>query len=277
MKPSLVNTTEPATYAQIWTFRTPRAQLALWCGWLALVALFVYCWQVMNADTMWVFVADAPTQAVDIGSRMWPPSLSYLPELMKPLWDTLNIATLGTLGGVIMAVPVAFLAARNTTPSSILIRPLALWVIVASRSINSLIWALLLVAIIGPGLLAGVVAIALRSIGFVGKLLYEAIEETDIRQVEAVSATGASSMQQLNYAIVPQILPAFWGITMFRWDINIRESTILGLVGAGGIGLKLQSSINVLAWPQVATILLLILATVIVSEWVSARVRHAIL
>lgn len=277
MKPSLVNTTEPATYAQIWTFRTPRAQLALWCGWLALVALFVYCWQVMNADTMWVFVADAPTQAVDIGSRMWPPSLSYLPELMKPLWDTLNIATLGTLGGVIMAVPVAFLAARNTTPSSILIRPLALWVIVASRSINSLIWALLLVAIIGPGLLAGVVAIALRSIGFVGKLLYEAIEETDIRQVEAISATGASSMQQLNYAIVPQILPAFWGITMFRWDINIRESTILGLVGAGGIGLKLQSSINVLAWPQVATILLLILATVIVSEWVSARVRHAIL
>lgn len=277
MKPSLVNTTEPATYAQIWTFRTPRAQLALWCGWLALVALFVYCWQVMNADTMWVFVADAPTQAVDIGSRMWPPSLSYLPELMKPLWDTLNIATLGTLGGVIMAVPVAFLAARNTTPSSILVRPLALWVIVASRSINSLIWTLLLVAIIGPGLLAGVVAIALRSIGFVGKLLYEAIEETDIRQVEAISATGASSMQQLNYAIVPQILPAFWGITMFRWDINIRESTILGLVGAGGIGLKLQSSINVLAWPQVATILLLILATVIVSEWVSARVRHAIL
>lgn len=277
MKPSLVNTTEPATYAQIWTFRTPRAQLALWCGWLALVALFVYCWQVMNADTMWVFVADAPTQAVDIGSRMWPPSLSYLPELMKPLWDTLNIATLGTLGGVIMAVPVAFLAARNTTPSSILVRPLALWVIVASRSINSLIWALLLVAIIGPGLLAGVVAIALRSIGFVGKLLYEAIEETDIRQVEAISATGASSMQQLNYAIVPQILPAFWGITMFRWDINIRESTILGLVGAGGIGLKLQSSINVLAWPQVATILLVILATVLVSEWVSARVRHAIM
>ncbi|MCK0715261.1 phosphonate ABC transporter, permease protein PhnE [Chromohalobacter sarecensis] len=277
MKPSLVNTAEPATYAQIWTFRTPRARLALWVGWLALVALFVYCWQVMNAETMWVFVADAPTQAADIGSRMWPPSLSYLPELMKPLWDTLNIATLGTLGGVIMAVPVAFLAARNTTPSVALIRPLALWVIVASRSINSLIWALLLVAIIGPGLLAGVVAIALRSIGFVGKLLYEAIEETDIRQVEAVSATGASAMQRLNYAIVPQILPAFWGITMFRWDINIRESTILGLVGAGGIGLKLQSSINVLAWPQVATILLLILGTVIVSEWISARVRHAIL
>lgn len=231
----------------------------------------------MNADTMWVFVADAPRQAADLGSRMWPPSLTYLPELLAPLWDTLNIATLGTVGGVIMAVPVAFLAARNTTPSRLWVRPVALWVIVTSRSINSLIWALLLVAVLGPGLLAGVVAIALRSIGFVGKLLYEAIEETDARQVEAISATGASAAQRLDYAIVPQVMPAFWAIALFRWDINIRESTILGLVGAGGIGLKLQASINVLAWPQVATILLVILATVLVSEWVSARVRQAIM
>ncbi|SOC52023.1 phosphonate transport system permease protein [Chromohalobacter canadensis] len=277
MKPTLVPPDAPTTYADVWTFRTPRARLALWFGWLALVALFVYCWQVMNADTMWVFVADAPSQAADLGSRMWPPSMAYLPELMAPLWDTLNIATLGTLGGVIMAVPVAFLAARNTTPSRVWIRPVALLVIVTSRSINSLIWALLLVAILGPGLLAGVVAIALRSIGFVGKLLYESIEETDSRQVEAISATGASAAQRLDYAIVPQVMPAFWAIAMFRWDINIRESTILGLVGAGGIGLKLQSSINVLAWPQVATILLAILATVLVSEWISARVRHAIM
>ena len=147
----------------------------------------------------------------------------------------------------------------------------------ASRSINSLIWALLLVAILGPGLLAGIIAIALRSIGFIGKLLYEAIEETDIRQIEAVTATGASSAQVLNYAIVPQILPAFWGITVFRWDINIRESAILGLVGAGGLGLKLQGSLSVLAWPQVTMILLLILGTVVLSEWVSAKVRGTII
>jgi phosphonate transport system permease protein len=277
MKSTSANAGAPASHADAWTFRTPRARLALWFGWLALVALFVYCWRVMNADTMWVFVADAPRQAVDLGSRMWPPSLTYLPELLAPLWDTLNIATLGTVGGVIMAVPVAFLAARNTTPSRLWVRPVALWVIVTSRSINSLIWALLLVAVLGPGLLAGVVAIALRSIGFVGKLLYEAIEETDARQIEAISATGASVAQRLDYAIVPQVMPAFWAIALFRWDINIRESTILGLVGAGGIGLKLQASINVLAWPQVATILLVILATVLVSEWVSARVRQAIM
>ncbi|MCD1618923.1 phosphonate ABC transporter, permease protein PhnE [Salipiger marinus] len=269
--------TEISHYRQIWSHRTPRARLLLWAGWLALVALFVWCWQVMTQDTIWFFVADAPQQAADIGGRMLPPRWSYLPELMQPLWDTLNIATLGTLGGVIMAVPVAFFAARNTTPSVTLLRPVALFIIVASRSINSLIWALLLVAIIGPGLLAGIVAIALRSIGFVGKLLYEAIEETDARQIEAIEATGASAAQVLSYGIVPQIMPAFWGITVFRWDINIRESTILGLVGAGGIGLKLQGSLNTLAWSQVSVILLLILGTVVLSEWVSSRVRQAII
>jgi phosphonate transport system permease protein len=261
----------------VWRRRTPRAQLAIWAGWLALVALFVFCWQVMTANTMWVFVWDAPRQAADIGSRMMPPRWSYMNELWWPLWDTMNMATLGTLLGVILAVPVAFLAARNTTPSATVLRPAALFVIVASRSINSLIWALLLVAIMGPGILAGIVAIGLRSIGFIGKLLYEAIEEVDTAPVEAVTATGASRAQVLDYAIVPQVLPAFWGITVFRWDINIRESAILGLVGAGGLGLKLQASLNVLAWPQVTMILLVILATVVLSEWVSARVRAAII
>jgi phosphonate transport system permease protein len=266
-----------APYPQVWRRRTPRAQLLIWSAWLALMVLFVFCWQVMNRGTIWAFVTDAPRQAADIGSRMFPPRLSYLPELMVPLWDTLNMATLGTLLGVILAVPVAFLAARNTTPSSLVLRPAALFLIVASRSINSLIWALLLVAIMGPGILAGIIAIGLRSVGFIGKLLYEAIEEVDTDSVEAVTATGASRAQVLDYAIVPQVLPAFWGITVFRWDINIRESAILGLVGAGGLGLKLQGSLNVLAWPQVTMILIVILATVVVSEWISAKVRAAII
>jgi phosphonate transport system permease protein len=174
-------------------------------------------------------------------------------------------------------VPLAFLAARNTTPSATLVRPIALLIIVSSRSINSIIWGLLLVAIIGPGQVAGIFAIMLRSLGFIGKLLYEAIEEIDASQVEAVTATGASRWQVIDYGIVPQILPAFAGISVFRWDINIRESTVLGLVGAGGLGLKLQSSLNVLAWNQVTVIFIVILATVLVSEWVSAKIRHAII
>ena len=265
------------TATPVWRHRTPRARLFAWVGWLALVALTVWCWQVMTADTIWAFVADAPRQAADLGSRMVPPRWSYLDQLWVPLWDTLAIATLGTLLGILFAVPVAFLAASNTTPSTLLVRPVALFVIVASRSINSLIWALLLVSIIGPGILAGIVAIGLRSIGFVAKLLYEAIEETDTTQIEAIAATGASRAQILDYGIVPQVLPAFAGISVFRWDINIRESTILGLVGAGGIGVQLQASLNTLAWPQVTLIFIVILATVAVSEWVSARVRHAII
>lgn len=261
----------------LWHRRTTRAELAIWCGWLLAVMLTVFCWRVMTEDTIWAFVWDAPNQAADIGARMVPPRWSYFPTLLKPLWDTLNIATLGTLLAVVVSVPVAFLAARNTTPSNTFVRPLALLVIVSSRSINAIIWALLLVSILGPGVLAGIIAIALRSIGFIGKLLYEAIEEIDARQVEAVRATGASPPQVLAWGIVPQIMPAFAGITVFRWDINIRESTVLGLVGAGGIGLNLESSLNTLAWPQVTLILIVILATVVASEWISARVRHAII
>jgi phosphonate transport system permease protein len=269
--------TKSDTGTPVWKHRTSKTRLAMWVGWLLLVALFIFCWQVMTEDTMWFFVYDAPRQAADIGSRMFPPKWSYMEELWWPLWDTINIATLGTLLAVIMAVPVAFLAARNTTPSTKFVRPVALFIIVASRSINALIWGLLLVAIIGPGVFAGIIAIALRSIGFIAKLLYEAIEEIDETQIEAINATGASAMQRLDYGITPQITPAFAGITVFRWDINIRESTVLGLVGAGGLGLKLQASINVLAWGQVTTIFIVILATVLVSEWVSAKVRHSLI
>ncbi|MFV0514464.1 MAG: phosphonate ABC transporter, permease protein PhnE [Jhaorihella sp.] len=260
-----------------WRRFTPSQSVMRWMGWLIGVAVFVWCWNRISQSTTWFFVWDAPRIAGDIISRATPPKWPYVNELWWPIWDTLNIATLGTLGALVMAVPVAFLAARNTTPSRWLIRPLALLVIVSTRSINSLIWALLLIAIIGPGVFAGIVAIAIRSVGFCAKLLYEAIEEIEETQVEAITATGASRWQVMLYGIVPQIMPAFAGIAVFRWDINIRESTVLGLVGAGGIGLQLSASLNVLAWAQVAVILLIILAAVGLGEWVSAKVRGAII
>jgi phosphonate transport system permease protein len=260
-----------------WRLRTPMQRLAVWAGWFGLVALTVFCWRVMTEGTIWGFVADAPRQAADIFGRMLPPRWSYAGQLWQPLWDTINIATLGTALAILLGTPLGFLAARNTTPSVMVVRPIALFIIVSSRSINALIWGLLLVSVLGPGVLAGIIAIALRSIGFIGKLLYEAIEEIDESQVEAVRATGATGAQVMSYGIVPQILPTFATICVFRWDINIRESTVLGLVGAGGLGLALESSLNVLAWPQVTTILLMILVTVIASEWVTARVRRAII
>jgi phosphonate transport system permease protein len=262
---------------KIWQRRDRRRQLAIWAAWLFGTAIFLYCFKLISDKTTWFFVTDAGRQAADLGYRMVPPNWSYLPELWRPLWDTMNIATVGTLLAVIVAVPIAFLAARNTTPSVTVVRPIALLVIVSSRSINALIWALLLVAIVGPGVFAGIIAIALRSIGFVAKLLYEAIEEIDASQVEAVTATGAGRAQVLTYGVVPQIMPAFAGITVFRWDINIRESTVVGLVGGGGIGLELNAQIMELSWTRVTVILLAIIATVVVSEWVSAKVRHAII
>jgi phosphonate transport system permease protein len=274
---------------QLWRRRARGKQLAIWAGWFVTTLIFVLCWQLISEKTVWLFVTDAHIQAADLGRRMVPPKLSYMQKLWWPLWDTVNIATLGTMIALILAVPIAFCAARNTTPSRFVVRPLALFIIVSSRSINSLIWALLLVSIVGPGIFAGIIAIGLRSIGFCSKLLYEAIEEIDERQVEAITATGASQAQILTFGIVPQVpqiltfgivpqvLPAFAGISVFRWDINIRESTVLGLVGAGGIGLQLNASILTLAWTEVSMILLVIIATVVVSEWVSAKVRHAII
>jgi len=259
-----------------WKRRTTRQQWYTWFGWLVGTAIVVFSFKLISDKTIWFFVTDAGTQAMDMASRMVPPKWSYMDKLWLPIWDTINIATIGTLLALIMAVPVAFLAARNTTPHPT-VRAVALFIIVSSRSINSLIWALMLVAIIGPGVMAGIIAIALRSIGFCAKLLYESIEEIDPKQVEAISATGAGRAQTLAYGVVPQILPALAGITVFRWDINIRESTILGLVGAGGIGIQLDASISTLAWTQVSLILLAILCTVIISEWVSAKVRHAII
>jgi len=259
-----------------WSLRGRRERLLRWLATFITIALLAWSARVISERTIWDFVLDAPAQGRDLLARMFPPDLAYTTTLWRPLWDTLNIATLGTFLAILAALPLAFLAARNTTPAFALLRPIALLVIVTSRSINSLIWALVLVLIIGPGVLAGILAIALRSIGFIGKLLYEAIEEIDRRPLEAITATGASPAQLRLWGVFPQVMPAFAGISVYRWDINIREATVLGLVGAGGLGLELMAAVNTLAWSRVATLFIIILATVVVSEWVSARFRAAV-
>lgn len=261
---------------QIWQRRDRPTVFKQWLAWLGGTALFLVCWQIISKATTWSFAWDAPQQAAQLFDRMVPPKWSYASQLWQPLWDTLNIATLGTVIGVAIALPLAFLAARNTTPHAV-VRAIALLIIVTSRSVNSLIWALLLVSVLGPGALAGVVAIALRSIGFVGKLFSEAIEEVDQPPIEAITATGAGPLQVLTYAIVPQVLPTFAGVSVFRWDINIREATVIGLVGGGGIGISLNASVNSLQWSQASVIFIAIFAMVFVSEWVSASVRRSMI
>ena len=261
---------------RVWRRRTSAQDWLRWAGALAITAVLVAGARAVSGQTTWMFVLDAGIQLRDLAMRMFPPDGAYVAALGRPVLDTLHIATLGTVVGVLTALPLAFLAARPTTLSTLWVRPLALLALVTSRSVNSIIWALVLVVLLGPGLLAGVLAIALRSVGFVGKLVYEAIEEAAPLPVIAMEATGATRAQAVAFGLVPQILPTIAGVSIYRWEINIREATILGLVGAGGIGMALQSSIDALAWSRVSVILLAILATVLVAELVSARVRRGL-
>jgi phosphonate transport system permease protein len=260
-------------YPDQWERYSLRERIVQWI-WLGGIAVAA-AWSVSALDIEWAFFADAHEQAADLISRMWPPRWSYLPRIVQPLIETLHIATLGTMIAIVFALPVAFLAARNTTYNQ------ATWLIgramlVMSRSINTVIWGLVFVAIFGPGPIAGICAVAARSVGFIAKLVAEAIEEVDAGQIEAVESTGASTLQVYGVAILPQILPVLIGTSIYRWDINVRESSVLGFVGAGGIGLLLYASINQFAWSQAIVILIAILGIVIISEALSAYVRSRI-
>ena len=254
-----------------WQRFTPMERFTRWAVYFVLVLALV--WAVRNVEIIPEFLIDAPEQMLDLLVRMWPPDLGhYHPAVHHALVETLHIASLGTLFSFIFAVPLALLAARNICPYRWL-NSLAQLLLVTSRSVNSLVWALIFVAIFGPGAAAGTFAIAFRSIGFVGKLLAEALEEISPGPLEALSATGAPTSHVLLKGAWPQIAPAFWGVALFRWDINIRESAVLGLVGAGGIGVVLDDAINFFQWDRVATILLAILVVVLMAEIIVTRLR----
>ncbi len=257
----------------IWRRFNPRETIIRYAWYVSIV--FIAVWALSNLDIPWFYFLDAHIQAKDLIVRMWPPDFDYATELLKPLLETIHIATIGTAITYFIASPIAFLAARNTTFNSVT------WLIgrmllVASRSVNTVVWGLIFVAIFGPGPVAGIWAIAFRSIGFMGKLVAEAIEEIDEGAVEAIEATGASRLQVLWFGILPQVLPVIYGTLVYRWDINIRESTVLGFVGAGGIGILLYSSINQFLWREVSLTLISVFGVVLMSEFISAKVRQRI-
>jgi phosphonate transport system permease protein len=154
---------------------------------------------------------------------------------------------------------------------------LATFILVSSRSVNSLVWAMLFVAMFGPGTLAGVITIAVRSIGFVGKLFGEALEEAHSGPVEAMRAAGAPWVSIFLKAYWPQVSPAFWSIALFRWDINVRESSVIGLVGAGGIGVALDTALNLFQWTRVSLVLVCIFAVVVLAEVLVTQIRKRII
>ena len=258
-----------------WRRHTPGERIAR--AAIYILTAIAVVWSIKTIEIIPEFLYDAPAQTLDLFSRMWPFDWSFYPkEIHATLIETLHIATLGTILALILALPLSFLAARNFTRNPIL-NFLAQFIFVSSRSVNSLIWALLFVAIFGPGALSGVLSIAFRSIGFVGKLFGEALEEAQRGPIEALTAAGAPKSMLLVKGYWPQVEPAFWSVALLRWDINIRESAVLGLVGAGGIGVALDSALNNLYWDQVGLILAVIFAVVVATEIVTSTIRRRII
>ncbi|MCZ2722596.1 phosphonate ABC transporter, permease protein PhnE [Marinomonas sp. 15G1-11] len=258
-----------------WQRFTLKQKLSRYAVYLVLIMAMVQ--SIQSVEVIPEFFYDAPEQMADMFNRMWPIDFAYYQVAVHDaMIETLNIATLGTLVTLIFAVPLALMSSHNIS-SSRWGHWIAKFFLVSSRSVNSLVWALLFVSIFGPGVIAGVLAIALRSVGFVGKLLGEAIDEVHMGSIEALKATGASWMSILLKGYWPQVLPAFFSIILFRWDINVRESAVLGLVGAGGIGVVLSDSMNLFEWQQVSIALLAIFAVVIVAEIVVVQIRKRLI
>jgi phosphonate ABC transporter permease subunit PhnE len=240
-------------------------------------ALLAVIWAARTIEIIPEFLYDAPQQTADLFMRMWPIDWAWYPKVVhEALIETLHTATLGTILAVALASPVALIVARNVT-QSVVLNSIGRFILVATRSVHSLMWALFFVAIFGPGALAGMLAIAVHSIGFTGKFLSEAIEEARPGPIEALTATGASPLAILVKGYWPQVKPAFLSISVFRWDINVRESAVLGLVGGGGLGMALDTALSNLYWDQAGLVLLVIFAVVIVTEIVTTWIRGRII
>ena len=198
---------------------------------------------------------------------------AFLLALARGCWVTLQIATLGSLLAALLALPLALLAARNLAAP----RPLASAaraVLAAARAVHTLVFGLLLVGIVGLGPMAGILAIALHSMGSYGKLQAEAIEALDMAAVDAVRATGAGPLQVFFHGVWPAVLPQWLGSHLYVWEFNIRDSTVLGLIGAGGLGLLISEATSLFQWARLATLLIAVVALVAGFDALSRHVRQ---
>lgn len=207
-----------------------------------------------------------------LASEMVPPDLSRISDYLRPLADTVAMSIAGTALAVAFSLPLAFLAANNTTPNRGVYHA-ARTVLNVLRSVPELIMGIVFVAAVGFGTLPGVLALGLHSVGMVGKFFAEAIEHVDPKPIEAARAAGASQLQVIHRAILPQVLPQMSDVTVYRWEYNFRASTVMGMVGAGGIGFELMSSLRIMSYQEVFAILLCILACVTVVDALGALLR----
>jgi phosphonate transport system permease protein len=212
----------------------------------------------------------------DFITRLFPPDLSYLTLLGGATVETIQIAIWGTLLAIILSIPLSFLGARNTTPHILVFHATRI-LLNALRAINELVFALIFVSAVGLGPFAGVLAVALHATGMLAKFCAEEIEGVDKGQVEAQMATGASHMQVILYGVAPQIVPQFIGYAIYRLDVSIRSATVLGLVGAGGLGFSLIQTMKLFKYHQTATCILVIFLLVLISDWICGRLRRKVI
>src|SRR5436190_1104831 len=201
---------------------------------------------------------------------------SSLPAYLVALGETLSIAMLGTTLAAVFALPVSLLAARNIVPSKIFRFPVRRF-LDSIRGVDTLIWALVWINVVGLGPFAGVLAIAVSDFGAFGKLFSEAIEAADRKQVEGIRASGGNALHEIRFGLMPQVLPVIAGQVLYFIESNTRSATIIGIVGAGGIGLQLAEQIRVLEWQKVSFLILMILVAVAAIDWISAKLRFAII
>lgn len=247
--------------------------------WAITIIVIIFLWAASGLITDLPRIISGVPHAVDYIGGMWPPDLSILPELVVPLIETIQIAIIGTVVAALVAVPISFLAASNTAPN-IVVYIGSKGVINFLRAIPTFLWAILFVSLVGLGPLAGVFAITCHCIGTLGKYFSEAIETVgpNVKTVlESMRTEGASEIQVIQYGLLPALAPLFSSYILYYLEGNIRAATVLGLVGAGGIGLYLTQTIRLFKRHETLTIILVILAVVISVDAMSRQVRKRFL
>jgi len=240
---------------------------------IAGVAIFATWWLAIPFDQ----IGPGLASLAKFIALMFPPSAGgHLHLLLKAMGETLAIAFLGTLIATVFAFPISFLAAKNTSPHP-LIRFAIRRGLDTIRGVDALIWALVFVGVVGLGPFAGVLAIAVSDTGALGKLFSEAIESTEERARESILASGGTGLLAVRFGLLPQVLPIIAGQILYYFESNVRSATIIGIVGAGGIGLQLSEQIRTYDFDQVAFAVIMILITVAIIDWISSKLRFAII
>ena len=244
---------------------------------MIVAALAVFVFGLVDLDFSPAKLFAGLSQLGWITVMMIPPDPgSSLPAYLSALGETLSIALLGTTIAAVVALPFSLLAARNIIPSGWLRFPVRRF-FDSIRGVDTLIWALVWINVVGLGPFAGVLAIACSDFGAFGKLFSEAIEGADRKQVEGIRASGGSAVQEVRFGLLPQVIPVIAGQVLYFIESNTRSATIIGIVGAGGIGLQLAEQIRVLEWQRVSFIIVMILITVAAIDWISSNLRFAII